>query len=820
VTTASEEPLDPASVRPRAPEARTVVVRRVAFEPARALALFTLTLGVFFAPALSRNVAFLYRDNGRMHVAHKRLVAEALSRGKLPEWNPFGGLGFPMVGGAVDAVQHPFNALLVALPFDVGFKAWTLLSFLLAAMGAFAWLRTLGLGFAAAVTGGIATSLSGFLVSSTDNLQYLTALATVPLMLATTHAFVARGGRVRLACVGLASALAAAAGDPQSWGITTGALPFYALLLVEGPVTRRDRVVRGLTAAGAAAVAAAPFILPVLAWMPHSSRGDALFWIERERYNLVPFRALEFAVPGLFRTDAIAPLSALYQAYAPNSYTPLPWVASEYLGISVVAFAALGATRSRRSAILLGAAAVFAWMAMGTNAGFGSIALHLPLFSGFRYAEKLAFFTALLTAGAAALGAAGWIRGGCFRGFARMTGVASVLLLGGAALGHAAPELALRLVTREGHPAESAEFAANLFAGLWHSGTVCLALAGLSAASDRGRLGERSRAIAAVALIGADLGAANAFAYVVSPAALMRPPSAFAQALLEAPGEHRVVTPFPLEDKGPPTLRPFEWAALRGAASLQSGWNVEYRVGNFEPYTGMVPARAMRFRLRTGYLHQLPMVGMWGVDHVVVPGDPKRAVEVDLPPPYDVAFTDPSIRTSLLRVPHRPRTYIAQEVLSVDRRGAMEFVLDPGSVSSARTVVEAPVSPDRRFAHGTAHVVEDHPERVEVEVETNGPALLVLNDTFAPGWRASVDGAPAEILAANYLARGVWTPAGRHRVAFVYRTPGLVAGWVLAALGTVALAGSGAVARWRRSRRVRTLSASTSAPSAFSERRG
>ena len=69
-----------------------------------------------FPPAVLGPGQFLSRDNGRMHAPVKRLVAEELRRGRLPEWNPYGGLGYPMVGGAVDAVQHPFNLLFLALP--------------------------------------------------------------------------------------------------------------------------------------------------------------------------------------------------------------------------------------------------------------------------------------------------------------------------------------------------------------------------------------------------------------------------------------------------------------------------------------------------------------------------------------------------------------------------------------------------------------------------------------------------------------------------------------------------------------------------------
>jgi len=47
--------------------------------------------------------------------------------------------------------------------------------------------------------------------------------------------------------------------------------------------------------------------------------------------------------------------------------------------------------------------------------------------------------------------------------------------------------------------------------------------------------------------------------------------------------------------------------------------------------------------------------------------------------------------------------------------------------------------------------------------------LLVLNDSFFPGWSAHVDGIAAEIRRANYLSRGVFVARGEHQVRFRYR---------------------------------------------------
>lgn len=91
---------------------------------------------------------------------------------------------------------------------------------------------------------------------------------------------------------------------------------------------------------------------------------------------------------------------------------------------------------------------------------------------------------------------------------------------------------------------------------------------------------------------------------------------------------------------------------------------------------------------------------------------------------------------------------------------------------------------------GSVRIVADEPERVAVETTSDRLGLLVLNDAYAAGWRATLDGRRAEILRSNYLARGVWVPAGVHRVEFAYRTPGLREGWA------VFLAAAGALGGW------------------------
>jgi hypothetical protein len=82
----------------------------------------------------------------------------------------------------------------------------------------------------------------------------------------------------------------------------------------------------------------------------------------------------------------------------------------------------------------------------------------------------------------------------------------------------------------------------------------------------------------------------------------------------------------------------------------------------------------------------------------------------------------------------------------------------------------------------TVHITSYQANRVTVEVETSADGLLVLTDTYAPGWKASLDGDPVSLHIANHAFRAVVVPAGSHFIEFVYRPPIFYLGAILSLL--------------------------------------
>lgn len=70
-------------------------------------------------------------------------------------------------------------------------------------------------------------------------------------------------------------------------------------------------------------------------------------------------------------------------------------------------------------------------------------------------------------------------------------------------------------------------------------------------------------------------------------------------------------------------------------------------------------------------------------------------------------------------------------------------------------------------------VLEYRAERAAFDLTLAAPGVLVLADTWFPGWQVQVDGQPAALLRADYLFRGVALNAGQHRVVLTYRPASL-----------------------------------------------
>ena len=90
--------------------------------------------------------------------------------------------------------------------------------------------------------------------------------------------------------------------------------------------------------------------------------------------------------------------------------------------------------------------------------------------------------------------------------------------------------------------------------------------------------------------------------------------------------------------------------------------------------------------------------------------------------------------------------------------------------------------------NGRAEITRYEANRVDLKTEADAPSILVLAENHYPGWRAYVDGEAAGVLRVDYNLRGVFVPAGKHEVRFVYRPKSVLIGLAVSLLTAAALA--------------------------------
>ena len=104
----------------------------------------------------------------------------------------------------------------------------------------------------------------------------------------------------------------------------------------------------------------------------------------------------------------------------------------------------------------------------------------------------------------------------------------------------------------------------------------------------------------------------------------------------------------------------------------------------------------------------------------------------------------------------------------------------PGTVAGIRR------APDGS-SPGSVAVSEYSPGHIRLDVDAQRPSLLVVSESYYPGWRATLDNQPVEILRANYLSQGIVVPAGKHTIEMKYEPNSFRNGVIISLVGLMGL---------------------------------
>ncbi|NJO87054.1 MAG: YfhO family protein, partial [Lewinella sp.] len=107
--------------------------------------------------------------------------------------------------------------------------------------------------------------------------------------------------------------------------------------------------------------------------------------------------------------------------------------------------------------------------------------------------------------------------------------------------------------------------------------------------------------------------------------------------------------------------------------------------------------------------------------------------------------------------------------------------------------------------NGSIRLNSYSPDRLTYAFNSSSEQLAIFSEIwYGPntGWTATIDGAPAELLRANYVLRGLKVPAGQHEIALVFApstyTTGKLLSWLCSLL--ILLGSAAYVFFWYRGR--------------------
>jgi hypothetical protein len=737
---------------------------------------WAITFGAVAAGAVAPLVVVLasghtpaWRDSARLFAPLRPLVADALRSFHLPLWNPYEALGLPLFAQMMHGVLHPASIALAFVAPKAGIDWLLVVHVALAAVGASVAARVLGTSPGASAVAGFAYGLSGYVLSMTSNAQYLAAAATAPWAIAALARV--RDGR-SVAIAALAVTALHFAGDPQ-WVLVA------TLIGVVLAASGRKPAALAVAAVAIGTAVAAVQLLPTWTYLQSSSRdASALSEGERAHWALAPWRLVELVAPGFFSGvigetyDAPVYVKLGHPSVALDTfanYFVMPFVSSVFVGAAVLWLAASGA-REKIGRALAGICVVTLWLALGAYAGSEQLLHRVPVWGSFRYAEKLVGPFTLCLALLAALGA-DRLATRRARTALIAAAVCAALAIGlGAGAGTSLFSAA----------ADVAPYARwRLAVGLYHAGGALAALALVL------RLWRTPWA--AAGLVFAEGCAAAMFA--LHPGSKAAVPDHSLHGLEAEWGVVRVVSPLP----GLVIRKRLGLDSLDGQIGLDARlglppFGIGDRIDHLQTYTGFAPLQAMRLGATFG--SDFRAMRRLALTHVVV-RDPIGSIERErIAPALDggrLVLDDREWMFTVWEVPHRPWAFFARSAWMVDNeddalRGLVEGIREAGKPD---VVLEGPVP--KGLAAGNVLRVDRRAEIVEIEAESDGDGLLVVTDSYWPGWTALIDGAPVQIQRADAGLRAVRWPRGRHTVLMRYHPPEVRLGIKITAAGGLAI---------------------------------
>ncbi len=677
---------------------------------------------LFFAPLWLSQRVVCFGDVSRFYYPLKFFASSELQQGRLPLWNPHLFCGTPLLANLQTAIFSPLSLICYLLPFPQSFNYYLVAHFVLAGWFMVLLLRSWPAGRLASLISGTAYVLGGFFVSSLHLVSTLSAIVWVPLAVFFFRRLISRPGFFNLLPAMVSCGFVFLGGEPTVFLETFGLLFFYALFsstaAPERPFRQLFLNLGWLVALGAGSLIVISIqLLPFLELVGQSVRGngtpvqDALAW------SIPPAHLLTLIFPFLYGN-----------LIEPNQYhSSQLWLNSFYPGVAVLCLALLAFFyREKMEAAWLW---IVALLSVEISLGiftplYPGLYRNLPFFNYLRYPVRFIFLTSLVLPILAGLGWDGVMALKPRDRWKPVMALAAVLVLA----------VFLLIILNW--------FQGVSFSLAWRSlGIVCgVILALLLATKSKGAF---LAGCLVLGLVFFDLLSVHESAYQTVQAGLFTDPPLSRSKLTK---EGRLFLDRSAEEKGAVIYgRTYDEALGQAKNSYFTNLGQVFGVDYVNGYDSLFRRDTQLFleRLRQDDDSQKFLLNLAHCRYIVSARklQSKEFAEVSQKPLF--------IYENLACWPKAT-------VVGAQRQEGGNLILDW----------------KERQAVGTAEIKQDDPDKAVIEADLKKAGVVILGESFYPGWKAEVDGVESAIYRVEGVFRGVLVPVGKHKIVYYYR-PGL-----------------------------------------------
>ena len=711
-----------------------------------------------------------FRDLAAYFYPIKFSVAESFKAGQLPLWEPHMAAGFPILAEFQSAVFYPPSIVFYIMPFFAAIQFSYVFHYTVAASGSYVLLRSWKQPIFVALIGSILFSFGGTMVSLTNLLNHFQSAVWLPWLVYSWERAVENKRWSALVVFSIVGVCQLLAGSPEIFAFSAALLVTdIACMYRKGQSGVVFSSLARLSVAGLMIIGIAMVqLLPTAELILQSRRDHAIPVAEAFAWSLRPSALIGLLLPVL---ESDTSLSVGVRLLLTDK---LPLLLSNYIGnIAVFGFCSwLIAAEVKERLIVTGMIVVSLLCAFGSYTPvYPEIYKWLPGFHSIRFPEKFYYITFALLLFGTIRGITALMDGTkCHRTRMILLGVPAGWLIiyfvvrsNSNLLAHwIQPPQPLQAII---NPATIAAILFNIEKQI----AISIILGVVFLLHQLELLRARLLQALLILIVFVDLSVAN------KPLHFLREKNRIQDAprILEKPPAHGRIFYYPPGNNLHPSF-----VSVTGQPSYEKG--TEVVLNNLLPNAGVMygfeyfqDIDALGRRSYTDFLNFINASAEYERGKLL------RALNVK----YVVAFHSLNVKGINLfhEFPEHysriyevkdsmPRAYlVAHAVHDVDPVSTLRRLSSDAFELAQEVVIDAPIKLERPAQfRGTSKIELYQNRRVRIDARLNEPGILVLTDSFYPGWKVYVDKLPQRILRANYLFRGVELTPGTHIVEFVY----------------------------------------------------